>query len=311
MSVLVTSRSFGSGTFDPTAMLEAGGLSVVRGDINHDLEALREPLADAVAWIAGVAPITDAHLERAPRLKLIARFGVGFDAIDLNACQRRGVIVTNTPGGNTQAVADQALALMLVALRRVTDGVNAVRAGGWPALRGRELGALTVGLVGFGQIGRAVAKRLSGFGARVIAFDPFVPADAMRAAGVEAVHELEVLLEQSDVISLHLPGGKVVMDAATLERVRPGAILINTARGDLLDEQAVANALESGRLGAVAVDVLNDESNLSSPLVHAKNALVTPHNGAQTLEAIDRVGRMATEEVLRVLNGETPLHRVI
>jgi D-3-phosphoglycerate dehydrogenase len=311
-TVVVTARSFGSGDADPAGLLQKAGLRVAHADPAHDHAVLEETLSAAVAWLAGTSPIDDRHLVAAPKLKIVARYGTGYDSVDLAAAARRGVIVTNTPGANTEAVADHTVGLILATLRYVVAGDRASREGVRPPLRGRELGALTVGIVGFGNIGRAVARRLiGGFGSRVLAYDPFVAPERAREAGVEPVGDLSVLARVADVLTLHMPGGgSAVIDATFLGRMRPGAVLINTARGDLLDEQAVANVLEKGRLAAAAVDVLASEPATSSPLLDAPNAIVTPHIAAQTTQAIDRMGMMAAEEVVRVLAGEAPRHPV-
>jgi D-3-phosphoglycerate dehydrogenase len=312
-SVVVTTRSFGSGYADPAGLLEAAGLQVVRTDPGHDLAALEVPLSVAVAWIAGTSPIDERHLAAAPNLKIISRHGVGVDSVDLAAARRRGVLVTNTPGANTEAVADHTVGLMLGAVRHLVRGDRAARDGTHPPLRGREVGSLAVGLVGFGNIGRAVARRLvGGFGSRVLAHDPYVPPERMREAGVEPVDRLDRLVPVVDVLSLHMPGGGgSVVDAALLGRMRPSAVLINTARGDLLDEEAVAAALAEGRLAAAAVDVLAFGPAGTSPLFDAPNTIITPHIAAQTTEAVDRMGTEAAEEVVRVLSGEAPLHPVV
>lgn len=311
-SVVVTTRSFGSGNADPEGLLEAAGLGVVRADPGHDHEALEGPLAGAAAWIAGTSPVDDRHLAGAPNLKVLARYGTGYDSVDLAAAKGRGVLVTNTPAVNVESVADHAVGLMLAALRHLLEADRAVRDGTHPVLRGRELGALTVGVVGFGSIGRAVARRLTeGFGCRVLTYDPFVDPESMRQAGVEPVEDLGNLAPEADVLTLHLPGGGTnLVDAAFLEVVKPGAVLINTARGDLIDEAAVATALSTGRLSAAAVDVLASEPAVASPLLEAPNTIVTPHVAAQTTEAIDRMGMGAAEEVVRALSGKKPLHPV-
>jgi D-3-phosphoglycerate dehydrogenase / 2-oxoglutarate reductase len=179
-------------------------------------------------------------------------------------------------------------------------------------LRGRELGAVTVGIIGFGSIGRAVARRLvGGFGSRVLAYDPFVAPDRAREAGIEPIDDLSGMARVVDVLTLHMPGGgRAVVDAAFLGRMRPGAVLINTARGDLLDEQALASALAEGHLAAAAVDVLASKPATSSPLLAAPNAIITPHVAAQTTQAIDRMGMMTADEVVRVLSGEAPQYPV-
>lgn len=311
-SVVVTTRSFGSGNADPEGMLETAGLEVVRADPAHDHEALAGVLAGASAWIAGTSPIDERHLATAPNLRVVARYGTGYDAVDLTAARRRGVLVTNTPAVNVESVADHTVGLMLAALRHLLEADRASRDGTHPALRGRELGALTVGVVGFGNIGRAVARRLTrGFGSRVLAYDPFIGLESVRQAGAEPAIDLGTLAPEADVLTLHLPGGGgTVIDADFLSAVRPGAVLVNTARGDLLDEAAVADALSTGRLSAAAVDVVASEPAVDSPLLEAPNAIVTPHVAAQTTEAIDRMGMGAAGEVVRVLSGEEPEHPV-
>jgi len=312
-SAVITTRSFGSGNTDPVGVLEGAGLGVVRADPAHDLGALAEPLSAAVAWVAGTGPVTDRHLALAPNLRIVARYGVGVDSVDLTAAKKRGVLVTNTPGANVESVADHAVGLMIASLRQFATGDRAVRSGSRPSLRGRELGALTVGLVGFGNIGRAVARRLiGGFGSRVLVYDPYLPAGRAHEAGAEPAADILDLASSADVLSLHLPGGGgPVVDAALLGRMKPGAVLVNTARGDLLDEAAVAHALVQGRLAAAAVDVLASEPSNASPLLDAPNVIATPHVAAQTTEAVDRMGMMAAGEVVRVLKGEAPHHPVV
>lgn len=306
--MLVTSRSFSSGEVDLAGELREAGCRTVTGPADHDLEALRPLLADARAWIAGTGPVTAAHFDAAPRLEIVARYGVGVDAVDLAAAAERGVLVTNTPGANTGAVADHTVALLLAALRDVPAGDRGVREGRWEARRARELSGLTVGVVGLGRIGRAVAARLKGFGSTLLGHDPWVsPADAA-AAGLTPVG-LDELVSRSDVITLHAPGEEVLVDERLLGLVRPGAILVNTARATLVDEDAVAGALRTGALRAYATDVLATETGSASPLLHEDlrdRTVFTPHTGAQTVEAVDSMGRGAVDAVLAHLRGDRP-----
>ena len=289
--MLVTSRSFSSGDVDLLRELEDAGCDVRSGPPDHDLDTLAPLLASTVCWVAGTGPVTAAHLDAAADLRLVARYGVGVDAVDLDAARERGVLVTNTPGANTEAVADLTLALVLAALRDVVPGDRGVRAHAPRVSRGRELGSLTVGVVGFGRIGQAVARRLSGFGSRVLAHDPFLPADRVAAAGAEAV-PLEDLVRASDVLTLHAPGDAVLVDEALLDRVRVGAVLVNAARAALVDERAVAGALRTGRLARYAADVLDDDGPdaplLADDLVDV--TILTPHAGAHTVQAVDAHG---------------------
>lgn len=304
-SVVVTSRSFGDGATAVDATLATHGLEVTRGPADHDPAVLAPLLREAVAWIAGTGPVTDEHLRLAPNLRIVARYGTGVDAVDLDAARRRDVIVTNTPGANADAVAEHTIALTLACLRHIVAADRQVREGQWPAVRGRELGASTVGIVGFGEIGRRVAGIVTGFGATVVVHDPFVD-----AAGATSL-PLDALLERADVVSLHCPPASApVIDAAALQRMRPGAVLINTARASLLEEDAVAAALQRGTLGALGTDVL-ERFAAPSALLAAPRTVFTPHCAAQTDQAIDRMGAAAVAEVVRVVIDETaPLHRV-
>lgn len=304
--VVVTSRSFGKGDFDASGRLRAAGATVVHADPGHDVDRLRDALARAVAWIAGAAPVTEAHLQAAPRLRLLARYGTGYDAVDLSAAARRGITVTHVPGANAAAVADHTLALTLAALRHVVEGDAAVRRGDWSAVRGRELGSLTVGLLGFGHVGREVARRFRGFGSRVLVSDPAAETAECRSADVELV-DVDALVPTVDVLSLHVPGGRRILDAGAVKRLRRGAVVVNTARADVVDERALANALLSGHLGSVASDVI-DMATTTSPMLTAPRTVLTPHCAGLTVESIDRMGRATTEEVRRLLRGEPPHH---
>ncbi|OJU42270.1 MAG: hydroxyacid dehydrogenase [Microbacterium sp. 69-10] len=311
--ILVTSRSFSDGDLDLVARAAHAGHRIMRGPSHHDLAEMRPLLHGADAWIAGTGPVTEEHLAAAPKLKIIARYGVGYEAVDLDAAASRGIPVTNTPGANANAVADHALALILAALRTIPDGDRRVRAGDWSVRRGRELGAATVGIVGFGRIGQGVAKRLSGFGPRILASDPFLPADVIRAAGAETV-DLDELFRTADVITLHAPGGQRLVDADRLDGVRPGTVLVNTARPDLVDEAALASALRDGTLAAYAADTLDgDTAAGDSPLLAAELAdrvIVTPHLAAQTTQAVDNMGSVSLDDVIAVLRGDEPAHPV-
>ncbi len=308
-TVLVTSRSFGSGSVDVAARLREAGCEVVFGDPHHDPEELGPVLGEAAAWIAGTAPVTAELLSLAPALKVVARYGVGFDAVDLRAAEERGVLVTNTPGANSDSVADLALALLLGALRTVGPGDRALRRGDWSAIRGREIAGLEVGVAGFGRIGRLFAGRVVGLGAAVLAYDPFLTADAPLPAGCRRADDVAELAS-CGAVSLHAPGGRTIVDEAWLSRAH-GLALVNTARADLVDEEAVAAALRDGRLASYSADTLAAEADgdARGPLLAeelAGRVVVTPHLGAQTVQAIDRMGAGAVANVLAVLADEPP-----
>lgn len=305
-TILATSRSFGSGSIDLAGDLERAGHTVLRGPSDHGLEALRAALGTADAWVAGTGAVTAAHLDAAPRLRVVARYGVGTEAVDLDAAAERGILVTNTPGANSDAVADHAVALMLAALRSIADGDRRVRAGDWTVVRGRQLGALTVGIVGFGRIGRGVARRLSGFGSRIVAADPMLSDEQLREAGAEPMGFAE-MAQLCNLITLHAPGGQTLVDAAWLATLARPVVLINTARADLIDEEALAAALRARTVTAYAADTLigDTAADASALLVEdlADRVTITPHVAAQTVEAVDGMGSMAVENALAVLAG--------
>lgn len=307
-TVLVTSRTFGSGRTDPGALLREHGLAVRRGDHRHRVNELAPLLADAVAWIAGTGPIGAAHLSLAPRLRHVARYGVGTDAVDGAALAERGIALTNTPGANADAVADHTIGLILATLRHLVPADQAVRRGDWSGARGRELGGCSVGIVGYGWVGRAVRRRLAGFGTKVLVSDPFVdPSDVD-----VPVLDLEALLPSVDILTLHVPGlPRPVIDGVAIRRLPRGAIVVNTSRPGTVDEAALAAALHEGHLAGAASDVPAGVQGGGSPLLAAPNVVLTPHIAGHTVEAIDRMGQMAAEEVVRVVvQGAEPLHPV-
>lgn len=313
-TVVVTSRSFSSGGVDLVARLEAAGLTVIRASTTHEPEAICPVLRDAVAWIAGTAPVTARHLEAAPALRVVARYGTGVDAVDLAAAARAGVVVTNTPGANSEAVAEHAIALLFAVLRGVSAGDRRVRRGDWSVLRGRQLAGSVAGVVGFGRIGRGVARRLLALGCEVLVHDPYVPDDDVLATGAKPA-PLDQLCAAAQVVSLHAPGGRTVVDDSWLSRSPAGQVLVNTARADLVDEDAVARAVRDGRLAGFAADTLAAEAGADhvSPLLAddlADHVVVTPHLGAQTREAVDTMGALAVADVLAVLAGREPAHPV-
>lgn len=306
--VVVSTRSFGSGDTDPQGMLEAAGCRVERIDASHDLSVVGHALRSASGWIAVTSPITQTHLDAAPDLRIVARYGVGTDAVDLRAAAARSVLVTNTPGANAEAVADHTIGLILAALRHIVAGDRAVRASDWSRRSGRELGACRIGIVGYGTIGRAVRRRLACFGGEVVAHDPH-----LAQAGIPLL-PLEELVAGCEIVTLHLPGarGRPLIDADLLALFRPDAVLVNTARGDLLDEAAVARALTAGRLGGCAVDVLTAELGRGpSPLLDAPRVVVTPHIAGQTVQAIDRMGMATATDIVRVLVEDLPPHHLV
>jgi D-3-phosphoglycerate dehydrogenase / 2-oxoglutarate reductase len=306
--VLVTPRSFRESDAGVVARLEQAVDEVRYNDLGRPLSAgeLRDRLADVDGLLAGVDTIDDSVLESAPRLRVVARYGAGVDNVDLAAAARRGVVVTRTPGANAGAVAEWTILLMLALCRPLLAADRAVREGRWPVLRGRELSARTVGLLGLGRVGSLVAERVSGLGCRVLAHDPYV---AAAPPGVEVV-DLDELVRRAEVLSLHAPltdATRGIVDAGLLSRLPAGGVLVNTARGELVDERALLAALDHGPLAGAALDVLAGEPPPPDhPLIGRDDVIVTPHTAPHTAEAAAAMGRAAVDDLLAVLEGRVP-----
>lgn len=258
--------------------------------------------------------VDDELLDAAgPGLKVVANLAVGYDNIDVAACARRGVAVGNTPGVLTQATADLAFALLLAAARRIPESAALVTQDRWLTwdpllLLGRDVGDATLGIVGFGRIGREVARRARGFGMRILAHDRApAPDEVYRELGVERV-DLDTLLAESDFVTLHVSLSAEtwhLIDAAAIARMRPGAILVNTSRGPVVDQAALAEALRSGHLFGAALDVTDPEPmRADDPLLALPNCLVVPHIGSATQRTRDRMAEKAARNVIAGIRGE-------
>lgn len=274
-------------------------------------DALLAALDGVAATLASVEPYTAGVLARASALQVISRTGVGFDAIDVAEATRHGIVVCTTPGTNQHAVADLAVALILACARGLVSADRWLRDGHWvPETPSLELRGSTVGVVGAGLIGGEVIKRLSGFEPRLIAFDVVRRPELVERFGVSYV-TFEELLEQADFVTIHaplLPETRHLIDAAALGRMKPTAYLVNTARGPLVDEAALAEALRAGRLAGAALDVFHTEPlPLDSPLRTTPRLILTPHMAGSTAQSAQAMLSMAVENAARVLRGEPPL----
>lgn len=262
-------------------------------------------------WVGG------SELRRLPKLRIVANVAVGFNNIDVVAAELRRVIVTNTPDVLTEATADLTWALILACARRLLAGVDLVKSGQWTGwhptqLLGMELKGKTLGLLGAGRIGQAVARRAAAFGMGVIYVARAVKPELEAATAARRV-ELGPLFRESDVLSLHVPAVpelKGIVSAENLARMKPGAILVNTSRGDLVREEALASALEQGHLGAAGLDVYTDEPEISARLLAAPRTVLLPHIGSATLETRRAMARLALANVQAVLAGRAPLTAV-
>jgi D-3-phosphoglycerate dehydrogenase len=271
-------------------------------------EEIRNQIRGIDAVIASPEPYTEAVMAEADRLKLIARTGVGYEMVDLEAATRRGILVTITPGSNHESVAEYAMALVLALGRGVTAHHDSMREGAWkrvicPGIRGR-----TLGIVGLGRIGKAVAERARPFGLRLLAAESF-PDDAFIARlGMELV-SLPRLLAESDFVTLHTPvtpETRGLINHETLTLMKPSAYLINTARGELIDEQALAEALGEHRIAGAGLDVFRREPPVDSPLLGLPNVLYSPHIAGVDQDSVEAMAAMAAEIVVTVLRGGSP-----
>jgi phosphoglycerate dehydrogenase-like enzyme len=290
--------------------LEAAGIEVLRCPLGRPYSEanLIEGLRGVFATIAGVEPYTERVLREAPDLEVIARFGVGYDQIDVPAATRHGVYVAMAFGANHETVADLALALMGVVARNIVVYHQRVAAGGWGWEFRPGLWRATVGIVGLGRIGRAVARRCRGYEMRILAHD--IDPDEMyaRSHAIELT-SLEQLLAESDFVTLHAPHTPEtdgLMNAARFRLMKPTAFLINTARGGLVDEPALHEALATGRIAGAGLDVFRREPPTDSPLLHLDNVVLTPHAAGSDLAAEAAAGRCSVESILAVARGDSP-----
>ena len=314
--ILVTATSYGQHDAGLKSELEAAVGRVTYNETGRPLSSsqLAALLPGVDGYIAGLDSIDAAALAAADGLRVVARYGVGVDNVDLAAAAARGIVVTNTPGANARSVAELTVALLLLLARPVLRAAAETRAGGWPRLPGLSLAGKTVGLVGFGAIGRQTARLLAGFDCRLLAYDPLLNEATAAALGVRAAG-LDELLATSDFVSLHAPvtpATRGMVDAAFMARMKPGAALVNTARGELVDEAALLDALANGRLRGAALDAFAAEPpGGDNPLLALPNVIATPHMGAHTDGATTVMGRMALADCLAVLRGEEPRYRVV
>ena len=314
MKVVLTDQVFPSTDVERKILTNIGAELVVLDD--PSVESIRTHARDAVALLNTYAPIDQSTLEHLEKCKVIARYGIGVDNIDLEAARQRDVIVTNVPDYCVDEVADHTLSLLLAVARKIVIGHAHTTGGGWgidPLRPIHRLRGQTLGLIGFGNIARAVAARAKAFGLTVQTYDPYVKDDVIREGGVERASTLESLLESSDIVSVHVPlldETRGLIGAEMLERMRPGAVLLNTSRGPIVDVDEVLQALESGRLGGAGIDVFPTEPPDRDSFEGIGNLVVTPHAAFYSDEAIVESQTKAAGCIVAVLQGEQPRYRV-
>jgi D-3-phosphoglycerate dehydrogenase len=269
--------------------------------------------ADAV--LVTYAKITADMIGQMKKCRIISRFGIGVDNVDLEAATRAGIVVTKVPDYCIDEVSDHAMALLLSLIRKIPFSSARAHAGRWemPAVTPiHRLRGTVLGLVGFGRIPQLVAPKAQAFGMRVVAYDPYIPAAVMEKAGVGRV-EFPDLVKASDYISIHsplLPETRHLFNAEVFRQMKPGALLVNTARGPIVDEEALAAALDAKQIAGAALDVLEQEPPVSSPLFGRDNVILTPHTSFYSVESLEELQTKAAQEVVRVLGGQPPLNPV-
>lgn len=296
------------------ALLQQAGLNIRLHPRtgNRTPAEVAEILGDAVGVIASTDPFDVSVFASCPNLKVIARTGVGVDAIDMAAATQAGVVVATTPGANEAAVADHALAMILALQRRLTENDAAVREGRWDragSLTPSDLYGATVGLIGSGVIGRAVIRRLRGFGSTIVIYDPFLT----EAPEGTALVDLPTLLTRSDVITVHAPlteGTRGLLGAEQFAAMKPGAYVVNVSRGGIIDENALAESISSGHLGGAGLDTFEREPIGDSPLRGLPTVILSPHIAGLSHRSIAAMTEAATQAVLDVVEGRAPAHPI-
>lgn len=294
---------------DQVIRIEENGASVKIIPARIDSVFMQE-ISAADALIVGILPIPRQVMEKAPDLAVIAVQGVGYNTVDLPAADEFGIVVTNTPMVNSDAVAEFTLGLMLAITRRIPQGWAEMTAGGWNRLKfsGTELRGKTLGLLGFGQIGRRVGKLGAAFGMEVLAWDQIADENIFRETGARQVTK-DLAIQRADILSLHLPLTRETRDiigARELAMMKPTSFLINTARGGLVNRDALMKVLDEGKLCGAAIDVFEQEPPEDRMLIEHPKILVTPHIGGFTEEARYRMGMTAADQVVHALRGEKP-----
>ena len=309
MKILVTPTSFNAETRSPARdKLDRFADEIVFNPIGRPLEAADIiPLLDGVdGYIAGLDHINRQVLEKAPAcLKVISRYGAGYDRVDIEAAAAKGIVVTATPGSNADAVADLTMGLMLSVARQIPMLDREIRSGGWPRQTGFEIFQKNLGIIGLGEIGKRVALRARGFSMNIRAYDPLADHSFIEHKGlIEA--SLDELYRESDVITLHAPlvdNTREIINADAIRKMKPGVILLNTARYELMNEAAVLEGLADGSIKGLGLDVYADEPPVDHPLLKLPNVVLTPHSGSHTIEARNRMADMSVTNLIDILSG--------
>ena len=316
ITALIEARPFCVFDSGPMEKLKKEGLHIIdmRGSGIDDAKFV-EALKDADAVLCGNdLLVNDAMLDMAPRLKAIAKMGVGLDTVDIESASNHNAIVFNTPGANNQAVADHTFALILSLARKIVFCDQSLRNKRWEhtKIMGMEIWQKTIGLIGLGAIGRCVALRAKGFKMKIVAYDPFWPEEFAEEHDIEKL-EIDDLLKVSDIVSLHLPlteESRGMINKKTLQSMKPEALLINAARGEIVKEQDLYHALKENVIAGAGLDVFENEPPANSPLLTLDNVVMTPHIAAFTRDALNNMCSGIADQLIEYAKGNKPAHLV-
>ena len=311
--VVILARSFARAVKDPLLRLEAAGIEVeIKKNPDPENELIvSELIGEAEGVLVGMDRVGEIVLSLCPNLKVVSKHGVGVDNIDLKVAQKYGVVVANAPGTNSVSVAEMAFTLILSLARKIPHFLEQVDRKEWGATSfGTELEGKSIGIVGFGRIGKAVGQFAQAFGMEVLFFDPLLPTDVPPYKKAE----LEELFEKADFITLHAPltdETREMVNERLLSLMKKESYLVNTARGELINEDALTLYLKENRIAGAALDVFTHEPPFESPLLSLPNVIATPHISSHTREANLKMGNIAAENIIRVFAGQPPLYRVV
>jgi D-3-phosphoglycerate dehydrogenase len=309
--ILVTATNYSKLCAEAKQLLEDNGCEIIENRLGRPFtfEELKDIVHDIDGVVAGVDTWDEAVFQLAPKLKVIARFGVGVDNIDLEKAKQYRIKVTNVPGGNANAVAELAIGLILGAVRNIPALQQSARNGVWDRFVGAELKGRKIGLLGFGNIAQMVAKKLQGFEVELSAYDKYPNADKARELNV-TLTSYEQILRESDVVSMHLPSLQEThhfMNNETFGMMKDGSYFVNTARGAVVSEKALYEALKSGKLAGAAIDVYEQEPvSADNPLFQISNIVTTPHTAAETYETYHLVSLTTAQAILDVFHDKQP-----
>ena len=308
--VLVTSRSFGKVSDEPLNILKDAGLEVTLMGTDFDEEKFKQVIPEYDALIIGAHKFHPEDMAKCEKLQIICKHGAGLDNIPLDAAKAQGVTVTNVPAMNANAVADLAVAHMLNVCRGVSACSAKVKDGQWKPFIGKDMYNKALGLVGFGNIAKNVARRAKGFSMQVIAYDPYVKEVPDEFKEYVRLGSIDDVIENSDFVSIHIPltdETRNMFDKAALARMKEGAYLINTSRGGIVNENDLYAAVKDGHLGGAALDVVENEPiKADNPLLTLDNVVITPHIGMYSFEAVNAVSVVCAKNVVKKLAGEAP-----